>query len=59
MADKVKEGRLDERDRKLIAQLHCLPSYGLLPHGDHMVSFDSIIAILTNFARQRGDRDDH
>jgi hypothetical protein len=48
----------DERDHRLMAEIHCLPSYGLLAHGDRLISRESVNQIIRNFAEQRF-RDEH
>jgi hypothetical protein len=43
----------DERDYRLWSKIQCLPSYGLLPHGDRMISRTAVVLLLEEAAKAR------
>lgn len=47
----------DERDYELASKIKCLPSYGLLPHDDRLISKDAVLRLLVDEAERR-DREE-
>lgn len=43
----------DERDYRLVSQIRCLPSFGLIGDGDHMVSLKQVERTIENLAANR------
>lgn len=45
----------DVRDYRLASDIRVLPSYGLLPNDDRMISMNAVLLLLEEHAAERGD----